>query len=182
MRRAPARQRSSVRGKVSSSTGGGHAGIRDRGGRSRSKCSTVPDSWDWVISHGRRFWAQKVGDIDQALDFYGKIFDFELRARSRAMRSSARGPIHQHGCKPPTHRRTGAGISGSSSTIVRVCARGSRPLPQGSRRSRTGQAPACRRSGRGGRICQYLVHQGAARIARDGLRPRQERKRAARAG
>jgi hypothetical protein len=28
---------------------------------------------------------------------------------------------------PPTHTRTGAGISGLSSTIVRVCARGSRP-------------------------------------------------------
>jgi catechol 2,3-dioxygenase-like lactoylglutathione lyase family enzyme len=32
--------------------------------------------------------ALEVGDIDEALDFYGRFFEFELRAAARGWRSS----------------------------------------------------------------------------------------------
>ena len=67
--------------------------------------------------------AIEVGDIDQALAFYGKIFDFGLRAKRPGNAFIELGDqfinLIQSGEEHPERPRIGAGISGSWSMIAR---------------------------------------------------------------
>ena len=74
--------------------------------------------------------AIEVGDIDRALAFYGKIFDFGLRAKRPGNAFIELGDqfinLIQSGEEHPERPGIGAGISGSWSMIARRSARLSR--------------------------------------------------------
>jgi catechol 2,3-dioxygenase-like lactoylglutathione lyase family enzyme len=113
--------------------------------------------------------AIEVSDIDQALDFYGKIFDFKLRAKRPGNAFIELGDqfINMMQTVDPhedRRRHFGLVVDDRSSVRARVEAAGGKLLPRLSR--------PLGESRRGGRIRQYSVHQGAASIARDGLRSR----------
>ena len=63
--------------------------------------------------------ALEVGDIDEALAFYGRLFDFELRGRSSAWRSSTWATSSSRSPRAAASPRTGTGISAWWSTTVR---------------------------------------------------------------
>jgi len=71
--------------------------------------------------------AIEVGDIEQALDFYGKIFDFTLRDKRPGNASCELGDQFINMMQTADPHEDRAAISGSSSTIVRACALGSKP-------------------------------------------------------
>ena len=96
--------------------------------------------------------ALEVGDIDEALAFYGRLFDLTLRGRSDTAAFIDLGDQFLALQKGPQHRRrTMAGISGSSSTTRKSFARRSRPrvstsFPAGSLTSAIRGATASRSS------------------------------------
>ena len=72
--------------------------------------------------------ALEVGDIDEVLAFYGRLFEFTLRGRSDTAALHRPGRPVPGACRRGARkRRTMAGISGSSSTTRKPFARRWRP-------------------------------------------------------
>ena len=124
--------------------------------------------------------ALEVGDIDEALAFYGRLFDFKLRGKSETSAFIDLGDqflaLQKGRGSPPMM----AVISDWSSMTRRPCARrsptaGVKPLPGPlSRFPRPVGQPH-----RDRRLRQHPVHQGAARPARHGAVASRQRTRQA---
>ena len=120
--------------------------------------------------------AIEVGDIEEALAFYGRIFDFTLRGKGKTNAFIDMGDQFinltqvstEHRDSPPPFRPRG-----------RRPQRGARTR-EGSRRRmstvRSSISSIRGATGRGGRLQRHPVHQGTARDARHGPRAGQDRK------
>jgi catechol 2,3-dioxygenase-like lactoylglutathione lyase family enzyme len=125
--------------------------------------------------------AIEVGDIDEALDWYGKIFEFTLRGRSERAAFIDMGDQFINLARVPDYKQTGVErrhigfvVDDRTNVKKRAEAAGAKMVegpfldfldPWG-------------KPHRGHPVRQYPVHEGPERHARHGPQARQERQRA----
>ena len=115
--------------------------------------------------------ALEVGDIEEALAFYGRLFDFELRGKGDTSAFIDLGDQFlalQKGRTQPAGegRHFGLVVDDKVQSAKRWPTRGSNRCPAVSRLSRPVGQPH-----RDCRLRQHPIHQGAERAARHGVNP-----------